>query len=192
MAVCLRRIVAFGTIDSWILWNLCKERPHLTDETNASRTLLFNIRKRNWDDRLLKVFGVSQAIVPSVRPSRSFFGTFRSEILGMEIPVLAVCGDQQASTYAAIRAQSASATRVTKITFGTGVFVVQTIGKTFRKSASFFTTLVTGRYGTIYAFEQKIDGSGERVTYLLKDKNKLREYLYALTKKQMRICNYFQ
>jgi len=174
-----KKDLAFGTLDSWLIWNLCEDHPHVIDETNASRTLLFDIRKRKWSDELLELFEVPKDILPQVLPSRAFFGKMRKEVLGFGCWVLAVCGDQQASAYAAIRSQPASRKNITKITYGTGVFVVQTI-RNFILSSDFFTTLVPTRKGVGFALEGKIEKSGEKVTSLLSSPNKLRAYLRSL------------
>jgi glycerol kinase len=170
-----------GTVDSWLVWNLCAEHPHVTDETNASRTLLFDIRKKRWDAELLALFGVPPAILPRALPSCARFGTFSKNILGTPLPIQAVCGDQQSSLHAAF---SSCRGRVTKVTYGTGTFVSQSLGRTFRLVPGFFTTLVPGRNcASEYALESKISGTGEGVTRLLKKPAALRRYLHRLAKK---------
>ena len=172
--------LAFGTIDSWLLWNLCEDRPHRTDETNAARTLLFNIRTRRWDEKLLNLFGVPPSVLPSVFPSRSSFGTLDKGVVGTRVPVLAVCGDQQASTYAAIRS-GRSSSKTIKVTYGTGVFLAQVIGKSFRLRQPFLTTLTPDTIGTSFALEGKLEGSGEAVNLLLKNPTGLHAYLKKLS-----------
>jgi glycerol kinase len=191
--------LAFGTIDSWLLWNLCEHHPHITDETNASRTLLFDIHTRQWNQKLLRLFGVPNSLLPSVLPSRAHFGALAKEILGREIPIVAVCGDQQASTYAAMRAYPKNRftlvaagpsprPHTTKVTYGTGTFLVQVLGKTFSLSPSFFTTLVPAIVdGSCYALEMKIEGSGETVDRLLKNPPKLGAYFRKLSGKVNRL-----
>lgn len=173
--------LAFGTVDSWLIWNLCEGRPHYTDETNASRTLLFNIHTRHWDGSLLKRFDVPKSVLPFVQPSRARFGVLDNMVLGADIPILAVCGDQQASTYAAIR--SASSRHSVKVTYGTGTFVVQVHGKSFFSHPPFFTTLVPDMTMASFALEGKIEGSSEAVTRLLGNSTKLRMYLKKLAEK---------
>lgn len=174
--------IAFGTIDAWLLFNLCAERPRVTDETNAARTLLYNIRTRSWDGELLAVFGVPADVLPVVLPSRSRFGTLAPSVLGHAIPVVAVCGDQQSSAYACARVARAGA-RPTKVTYGTGSFVVQTVGRTFVTRPGFVTTLVPGRRGSVFALEAKVEGSGEAVASRLDDPAALARYLKSLAKK---------
>ncbi len=180
--------LAFGTLDSWLIWNLCEGHPHLTDETNASRTLLFDIQKKTWSDQLLTVFHIPASLLPSVVSSRSRFGVLVKELLGTTIPVLAVCGDQQASTYAAIRFQSQIKEQTTKVTYGTGVFLSQVIGKKFQLHDPFFTTLVPSiGTGSLFALEAKVEGSGNVVEEVLGDIPKMLEIFSRLVKKVDRL-----
>ncbi len=173
--------LVFGTLDSWLIWNLCEDHPHVTDETNASRTLLFDIHKRKWSRELCELFDVPKNILPRVLSSRAKFGKMKKEVLGFGCWVLAVCGDQQASAYAAIRSQPVSRSNITKVTYGTGVFVVQMIKK-FILHKNFFTTLVPDRKGISFALEGKIEKSGEKVTSFLSSPAKLRACLLSLAK----------
>jgi glycerol kinase len=175
--------VLFGTVDTWLLWNLCAGRPHVTDETNAARTVLFDIQDFCWSDRLLQIFGIPRGILPTVLPSRGVFGILKQDVLGARVPVLAVCGDQQASTYAAMRVQHINKAVVTKVTYGTGVFVVQVLGRHFALHPPFFTTLVPAiGMGSFYALEGKIEGSAQTVDRLLSNIPKLFRYFRQLTK----------
>ncbi len=174
--------LAFGTIDSWLIWNLCAGHPHVTDETNASRTLLYNIQERKWSDLLTDTFGVPQSVLPDVYPSRANFGVLAKDIVGTEVPVLAVCGDQQSSLYAASMARGIGK-NATKITYGTGSFVMQDVGKKFKSRKQFFTTLTPGARGTNYALETKVEGTGESVASVLDDPNALRKFLKSLARK---------
>lgn len=173
--------LAFGTVDSWLLWNLCEDHPHVTDETNAARTLLFNIKTGKWDNKLLKSFDIPSAILPRVLPSKSTFGRLAS-ILSVPIPVKAVCGDQQASMYAALRTDD-SRGQTTKVTYGTGVFLMQSIGSTFARHQPFFTTLVPNAKKAHYVLEAKIEGAATTVDRLLRHPVALRRYLLTLAKK---------
>ncbi len=174
-----------GTVDTWLLWNLCDGHPHVTDETNASRTLLFNIRTRRWDPDLLRRFDIPIGILPRVFPSRAAFGKLRQTIVGAAIPVRAVCGDQQASFYAAVR-RSGGRGRVTKVTYGTGAFILQDAGSRFALRPSFFTTIAPGRKGTRYVLETKIEGTGKDVDRLLRHPKALERYFFQLAKKIQR------
>jgi glycerol kinase len=105
--------LAFGTVDTWLLWKLTEGRVHATDETNASRTLLCSLDTLDWDDELLELFGVPRELLPEIRPSGSEFG--EGALLGRTLPILGVAGDQQAALFAAGGA---------KATYGTGSFVL--------------------------------------------------------------------
>ncbi|HOX49669.1 MAG TPA: FGGY family carbohydrate kinase, partial [Spirochaetales bacterium] len=106
----------FGTVDSWLIYNLTGK--HMTDPTNASRTLLFNIREGKWDEELLRLFKIPASILPEVAPSSSSFGTVRKELFGAEIPVAGCAGDQQAALFGHACYEPGMA----KNTYGTGCF----------------------------------------------------------------------
>ena len=105
--------LAFGTVDTWLVWKLTGGRVHATDETNASRTLLCSLETLDWDDELLALFGVPRELLPEIRPSGATFG--EGELLGLTLPIRGIAGDQQAALFAAGGA---------KATFGTGSFVL--------------------------------------------------------------------
>jgi glycerol kinase len=147
-----------GTVDSWLLYRLVENNPHITDATNASRTLLWNIINGTWDKELLEVWNVPENILPKVLPSKSNFGKLKEEVLGFSLPVLAVCGDQQASFHAA----SVLGTD-TKITFGTGIFMVQEISE-LEIVPGFFTTVLPSSGELRYGIEAKVaESCGPRV-----------------------------
>ena len=154
--------LVFGTIDSWILWNFLENNPHLTDYTNASRTLLFNIKTLEWDKKLLDIFNIPVQVLPKVLPSKYLFGNLKKEVIGFSISVNAVCGDQQASMYAAGTKKG-----TTKVTYGTGTFVMQILGTNFAIQDDFFTTLVPNSKEPLYALEMKINNTGKLVDGLL-------------------------
>ncbi|MEK7648684.1 MAG: FGGY family carbohydrate kinase [Patescibacteria group bacterium] len=158
----------FGTVDSWLLWNFVEGRPHLTDFTNAARTLLFNIQTLFWDTKLLGIFGVPRELMPKVVPSQYEYGRVKKEILGYSIPLLAVCGDQQSGMAAA-----GSKKGTTKVTYGTGTFVMQSLGTIFAAQKNFFTTLIPNHGTPYYALEAKIDVGGKEVERALHSKKKL-------------------
>ncbi|HLD17921.1 MAG TPA: FGGY family carbohydrate kinase [Patescibacteria group bacterium] len=173
----------FGTIDSWLLFHLCKEHQHLTDETNASRTLLCDLHKHAWDPKLLELFGVPAETLPEIRPSSSLFGTMDASLFGFSVPVLAVCGDQQASFVAAARHPTVqNSSHVTKVTYGTGAFLVQGLGKIFKIADPFFTTLVPPESGSRYALEAKVGVCGARVEPYLKNPMRLRQVLRSIAR----------
>lgn len=177
--------LAFGTVDSWILWNFLENHPHRTDYTNASRTLLFNIKTLEWDKELLGLFHVPPYIIPQVRPSQSFFGILRKEIVGFPIPVLAVCGDQQASLYAAGTEKG-----TTKVTWGTGMFIMQILGRSFSTQELFFTTLVPDTHDPLYALEAKMDACGKQVETVLKNREELQRLLTKLAHRADKFFKY--
>ncbi len=115
--------ICFGTIDSWLLFNLTGK--HLTEPTNASRTLLFNINTGKWDKELLDIFGVPESILPEVAPTSGCFAMTKKKIFGCEIPVGGIAGDQQASLFG----QACFKKGDTKNTYGTGCFVLMNTGK---------------------------------------------------------------
>lgn len=168
----------FGTVDSWLVWNLTSEKNHLTDYTNSSRTLLFDIREFEWDNSLLKIFGVPSEILPAAKPSVSFFGNLDKKILGFQLPVITVCGDQQASLYAAGNGKG-----VTKVTYGTGAFIMQDLSDNFLRHNHFFTTLTPADMNSAsYALEAKVEGCGTIVTPLLKKPEELRKAILKIVR----------
>ncbi len=116
--------ILFGTVDSFLIWRLSGGQVHATDVTNASRTLLFNIRTLEWDDELLRLFDVPRAMLPEVRPSSGLFGETSSDLLGASIPIAGAAGDQQAATYGQACFEPGSA----KNTYGTGCFLLLNLG----------------------------------------------------------------
>lgn len=116
--------LAFGTVDSWLLWNLTGGRVHATDASNAARTLLFNIHTRQWDEELLRLFRIPRAVLPEVRPSSGVFGETEPVLLGVALPVAGVAGDQSAATFG----QVCFAPGMAKNTYGTGCFMLMNTG----------------------------------------------------------------
>jgi glycerol kinase len=116
--------ILFGTVDSFLMWRLSGGKIHATDVTNASRTLLFNIRTLEWDDELLRLFDVPRAILPEVRPSSCLFGETSPELFGTRVPIAGAAGDQQAATFGQACFEPGSA----KNTYGTGCFLLLNLG----------------------------------------------------------------
>ena len=112
----------FGTMDSWLIWNLTKGKVHATDLTNASRTMLFNIHKRKWDDELLRLFGIPPSMLPEVRMSADDYGSVN--LMGADIPICGVAGDQQAALFGQACFREGDA----KNTYGTGCFLLMNTG----------------------------------------------------------------
>ena len=139
-----KKDIAFGTIDSWLIFNLTKGRVHASDVTNASRTMLWNLKTRDWDAELLKLFGVPRAILPQIRESRGDFGVTDPLLLGAPIPILGVAGDQQAASFG----QACFSPGDVKSTYGTGCFVLVNTGKgvPHSKNRLLATTLARKHY----------------------------------------------
>ncbi|MDT0817448.1 FGGY family carbohydrate kinase, partial [Staphylococcus pseudintermedius] len=116
--------LAFGTIDSFLIWRMTKGASHATDITNASRTMLFNIHDEKWDKQLLELFSISESVLPAVFSSDNHFGMIDKEWLGVEIPITGVAGDQQA----ALIGQGCFNGGMVKATFGTGGFLLLNTG----------------------------------------------------------------
>lgn len=147
--------LAVGTVDSWLLWNMTGGQA--TDMTNASRTMCFNIRELGWDKGLLELYGIPENILPQVYPSRHDFGVVDGSWGLGDVPVMAVCGDQQGSFEAAQHVSGDAL--ATKVTFGTGIFLLQGLGSEFQLVDSGFTTL-TARSAVgrpEYAVEIKVE-----------------------------------
>jgi glycerol kinase len=154
------REIAFGTIDSWLIWNLTRGRVHATDVTNASRTLLWNLKSRDWDGDLLKLFGVSRAILPRVAESRAHFGDTDPMLLGESIPILGVAGDQQAASFG----QACFSPGDVKSTYGTGCFALVNTGEKVPRSRN--RLLATALAERQYAIEGSIFIAGAVVQWL--------------------------
>ncbi len=154
--------VAFGTVDSWLLFRLCGV--HATDPTNASRTMLFDIRRLAWDPDLLALFSVPAGILPEVRPSLSEFGATKGELLGAEIPVTGVLGDQQAALFG----QGALSRGGAKVTWGTGAFLLMNTGDRPVPSRHGLLTTVAYAAGdwVAYALEGSVFVAGAAVQWL--------------------------
>ncbi|MDX1435149.1 MAG: glycerol kinase, partial [Gammaproteobacteria bacterium] len=156
--------LAFGTVDTFLLWRLTGGRVHATDATNASRTLLFDIHRQQWDDELLDLFGVPRALLPEVRDSSADFGTADASVLGRALPVAGIAGDQQAATIG----QACFQPGMIKSTYGTGCFVVLNTGTEAVASRNRLLTTVAYRLGgeTTYALEGSIFVAGAAVQWL--------------------------
>ncbi|MFQ3789712.1 glycerol kinase GlpK [Halomonas sp. A29] len=156
--------LAFGTVDSYLLWQLTGGRVHATDATNASRTMLFNIHTQQWDEELLTLFNVPHSLLPDVRDSSDDFGTADAQWLGAELPIGGVVGDQQA----ALVGQACFEPGMGKSTYGTGCFMVVNTGDKPAESRNRLLTTVAYRLGgkTTYAMEGSIFVAGAAVQWL--------------------------
>jgi glycerol kinase len=156
--------LAFGTIDSWLVWKLTDGRLHLTDASNASRTMLYNIHTRQWDDELLRLLRVPRAVLPEVRGSSEVYGEV-TMAPGLEsVPIAGIAGDQQAALFG----QMCTAPGLTKNTYGTGCFMLQNTGTTAPASRhGLLTTVAWTRDGvTEYALEGSVFIGGAVVQWL--------------------------
>jgi glycerol kinase len=157
--------LCFGTIDSWLIWNLTGGAAHVTDYTNASRTMLFDIQRLDWDDLLLEALRVPRAILPDVRESSAVYGVTAPGVFpGASVPVAASAGDQQAALFG----QACFETGMVKATYGTGGSLVMNTGSTpVRSDIGLLTTIAWGVDGTIvYALEGLIYVAAASIQWL--------------------------
>lgn len=157
--------LAFGTIDSWLIWKLTNGKSHVTDFTNASRTLVFDIHKRTWSKELCDLFKIPHSLLPQVRPSAGDFGKTNSQHFGSEILIAGVAGDQQAALYG----HGATSPYQVKCTFGTGAFAVAFCGNEAHPPSKhgLLTTLACDESGQpAYALEGSIFMAGAIVKWL--------------------------
>lgn len=156
--------LAFGTVDTWLLWHLTGGRSHLTDATNASRTALFNIHRQEWDDDLLRLFRVPRALLPEVRDSAADFGQVDAGLLGAAVPVAGIAGDQQA----ALVGQACFERGMAKSTYGTGCFLMLNTGtEPLRSENRLLTTVAYRLQGqAYYAVEGSIFVAGAAMQWL--------------------------
>jgi glycerol kinase len=156
--------LAFGTIDTWLLWKLSGGSLHVTDPSNASRTMLYDIRAHQWDDDLLQLLGVPRSMLPEVRPSSQVFGEARSELLGGPIPIAGIAGDQQAALFG----QTCFSRGLAKNTYGTGCFMLMNVGtEAVTSQHRLLTTVAWQLGGTVeYAMEGSVFIGGAVVQWL--------------------------
>ena len=160
--------LAFGTVDSWLLWQLTGGRVHATDVSNAARTLLLDIRTQRWDDELLALFDIPASLLPEVRPSSHVFGETLPELLGASVPVGGMAGDQQSALFG----QACLSPGQAKNTYGTGCFMLMHAGERFRASENGLVTTSACRTGGAPAPEFALEGSvfiGGAVVQWLRD-----------------------
>jgi glycerol kinase len=139
--------LAFGTIDTWLIWNLTNGKQHVTDVSNASRTMIFNIHTMQWDDELLRLFGIPKSLLPEVRASSEVYGEVSSSLGIADVPIAGVAGDQQAALFGQMCRQPG----MSKNTYGTGCFLLQNIG----------TSPTPSRHQLVTTVAWKIDGRTE-------------------------------
>lgn len=154
----------FGTIDSWLIWNLTGGRAHVTDVTNASRTMLFDIRRLRWDPELLELFGIPEQMLPKVQPSSCIYGETEPALFGGKIPVAGAAGDQQSALFGQCCFEAGDV----KNTYGTGCFLLMNTGSepVFSKNGLITTIAASGPGRIRYALEGSIFTAGAAVQWL--------------------------
>jgi glycerol kinase len=163
-----RKNLLAGTIDTWILWNLTGKKVHATDHSNASRTMLMNLASCNWDETLLNLFKIPAQILPQIKPSLGIFGVTDATLLGVEIPITAILGDQQAALFG----HGCNESGLMKCTYGTGSFLVAHTGSKIVRSRQLLSTLAwsqahqSGTLDVSYALEGSIFTSGACIQWL--------------------------
>ena len=156
--------IAFGTIDTWLVWNLTRGRLHMTDATNASRTLLYNIHTGDWDDEILKILDIPRAILPEVRGSSEVYGHTADHVFSAPIPIAGIAGDQQAALFG----QGCFEAGMAKSTFGTGCFILMNTGDKPVVSQNHLLTTIALKIGseTQYALEGSVFIAGAAIQWL--------------------------
>ncbi len=154
----------FGTVDSWLIYRLSGGKLHVTDPSNASRTMLFNIHRLEWDEELTKIFGIPRTVLPQVCPSSGVVGETVPQLFGHPVPIGGIAGDQQAATFGQTCFQAGSA----KNTYGTGCFLLMNTGKTpARSSSNLLTTIGWQLNGEVtYCLEGSVFIGGAVVQWL--------------------------
>lgn len=156
--------LCFGTVDSFLAWNMVKGRPHVSDITNASRTMLFNIETQDWDDELLALMDIPRRILPKLVDTSQVIGELKEDILGVPIPVAALVGDQ----HAALFGQACVEEGMAKNTYGTGCFMLMNTGDEIKRSNYGLLTTVAWRIGgkISYALEGSVFMGGATIQWL--------------------------
>ncbi|WP_342596857.1 glycerol kinase GlpK [Cyanobacterium aponinum UTEX 3222] len=156
--------LAFGTIDSWLIWHLTGGKKHITDVSNASRTLLLNVNKVKWDVVLLDLFNIPESMLPQLCDNSGIVAYTSSEVFGEQIPISGVAGDQQAATFG----HTGFHKGIAKNTYGTGCFLISPTGKTLVPSAKSLLSTICWRFNNeiTYGLEGSILASGSAITWL--------------------------
>ena len=164
MASAKKGDLLFGTVDTWLTWNLTKGQVHVTDYSNASRTMMFNIHTLTWDTDILQKFGIPESMLPTVMPSSHVYGHSAKDVLGHNIPIAGIAGDQQAALFG----QNCFTPGMVKNTYGTGCFILMHTGKTPVTSQNgLITTIAWGLDGTVeYALEGGVFIAGAAIQWL--------------------------
>jgi glycerol kinase len=156
--------LAFGTIDSWLLWQLTGGQSHCTDATNASRTMLFNIQEQCWDEELMALFDVPAAILPEVKDCAADFGLSQASLFGSAVPITGMIGDQQSAAFG----QGCFGAGMAKSTYGTGCFLLLNTGEVMLKSSNQLLSTIAYRLNgqTVYAIEGSIFMAGATMQWI--------------------------
>jgi glycerol kinase len=156
--------LAFGTIDSWLIWNLTAGKVHVTDVTNASRTMIYNIHSLAWDEELLALFNIPSSMLPEVKSSSEIYGHTAGNILATQIPIAGIAGDQQSALFG----QMCTEPGMVKNTYGTGCFMLMNIGEEAKTSSNNLLTTIAWKINdkVNYALEGSIFIAGAIVQWL--------------------------
>ena len=156
--------ILFGTVDSWLMWNLTGGKVHITDYSNASRTMIYNIKTLDWDEKILAMLDIPREILPEVKQSSEIYGNAEMHIFGTEIPLSGIAGDQQAALFGQLCFQEG----MVKNTYGTGCFMLMNTGeKLVRSHNGLITTIAWGLNGRVeYALEGSIFVAGAAIQWL--------------------------
>ena len=154
----------FGTVETWLIWKLTRGEVHVTDVSNASRTMLFNIHTLDWDDELLRLFGVPKSMLPQIKSSSEIYGKTKGTLFAYEVPIAGIAGDQQAALFGQMCTEPGSV----KNTYGTGCFMLMNSGERPIMSANKLLTTVAWKIGdkVTYALEGSIFVAGSVIQWL--------------------------
>ena len=154
----------FGTVDTWLIWRLTRGEVHVTDPSNASRTMLFNIRTLQWDEELLKLFDIPASMMPEVRSSSEVYGATKTTIFAHKVPIAGIAGDQQAALFG----QACFRPGEAKNTYGTGCFTLMNVGTEPVRSRAGLVSSVAWSVGgrTTYALEGSVFNAGSAIQWL--------------------------
>jgi glycerol kinase len=156
--------LAFGTVDSWLIWNLTKGKVHVTDVTNASRTMIFNIKNLKWDTGLMKILDIPKSMLPEVKSCSEVYGTIENSLIKGDIPIAGIAGDQQSALFG----QMCTTKGMAKNTYGTGCFLVLNTGDQIVKSKNNLLTTIAWQIDgkTTYALEGSVFVAGAAIQWL--------------------------
>jgi len=165
--------LAFGTIDSWLIWNFTQGETHVTDVTNASRTMLFNINKMEWDEEILELMDIPESLLPEVKQSSEVYGHSKTTLFASKVPIAGIAGDQQAALFG----QMCTEPGMVKNTYGTGCFMLMNVGDKPVKSKNNLLTTVAWKIDgkTEYALEGSVFIAGAVVQWLRDELGIIRE-----------------